>query len=884
MTQQQQWDKLAEVFDSARELSPQERESLLAAQQLDPQMRREVDELLAAHDAIEAIGEHSFPGTLDTARASALLDTVSADDSPMEMLSPGELVGRYRIERAIGQGGMGVIYLATDPRLNRSVAIKMLPAHLSVDSSARQRFEEEARAASLLDHAHVATVYEVSETAEGRLFIAMAYYEGDTLREMIKRGTFPVSDVVAITTQVAEGLAAAHAAGLVHRDIKPGNIIVTRQGVAKIVDFGIARIATDEMSNQGATAGTIAYMSPEQADGAPPHPGMDVWSFGVMLYEALTGVRPFRGDRDELVMRAIRNDDPERIDQFRGKAIPAGLIGIVQRCLQKIPADRYPDASGIVTDLRSFAHSSLEAGSAGQLAQSGQMQRATSHPVSRRRRYAVAALAIIATLGAAWGWVRSNQLQSRQTAAAMHSIAVLPFDNQLNPSDGDHFSAGLADELITALGGIPGLKVAARTSTFALYSSGIDARAIADRLGVATLLEGSVRRDATRLRISARLVQASDQAVLWSEAYDVPVRDVFAVQEQIARSIAEALNVRLASTTGDSSLTRRPTADMEAYYLYLRGRHVRTRDTRDRLEQALAYYRGAIERDPNFANAYSGVAETYVNLANFGYVTPTEAFGNAEIASARALELNPRLSDAYTSHAYVLASRREFAAAETGFRRALELNPNNPLGRHYYSLLLAMLDRTDEALDQNRRARELDPLFTPAVADYGIILSQRGELAAAGRELSSALALEPKFALTLFWLGAMRAAEGSISEATQLLEQSARAAPDYPGVLGDLAYTYAHAGRRHAADSIVSKLRLRATSERGRANLAFAYAALGNRDEAFELMRQLDWDVASVIGLRADPLLRPLRSDPRYAALAATIVRSTPPKNVEVQH
>jgi len=868
------WDELAKLFEGARELSPQERHSLLSAHSLDAEMRREVDELLLAHDAIEANGEVTFLASLDSARASILLDAAAVDDSENAQLSPGDSAGRYRIVRPIGRGGMGVIYLASDPRLNRSVALKMLPAHLSVDSKARSRFEEEARAASLLDHPHIATVYEVSETIDGQLFIAMAYYEGETLREKIERGTLPIAHVVTLAVQIADGLKAAHSAGLVHRDIKPGNIIVTQQGVTKILDFGIARIATDENAHASEAAGTIAYMSPEQISGAPPNPRMDVWSFGVVLYELLTGVRPFSGDRDALVIQAIRNDEPEPIEHLRGEDVPAGLIAIAQRCLRKNAAERYADAGGIVTDLRILSDYRIDPGSF-------DSARATSERSGvevkrsrwRFRRYLLAAVAALAVVSAVAVWIRNDQPATRRMIAVPHSIAVLPFENELNGSDDGHFSAGLADELITALGAMPGLKVAARTSTFALYASGLDVSAIAKRLGVATMLEGSVRRDTTRLRISARLVRARDNVVLWSEAYDVPMRDVFTVQEQIARSIADALNVRLTSSPLDSSLVGRPTADLEAYELYLRGRYVRMRDTESRLEQSLAYFRGAIEHDPGFANAYSGLAETYVNLVNFRFVTPSEGFGNANIAAERALELNPRLAEAHTSHAYVLASRLEFDRAEAGFRRALDLNPNFSLGHHYYSLLLAMLDRTDEALEHNRRARELDPLFPPAAADFGIILCQRGELTAAGTELSKALALEPKFVLTLYWLGAVRAAEGSYSEATLLLERSARASPNYPGVLGALAYVYARAGRPGAADSILTTMQAHATDDRGRANLAFAYGALGKPDAAFVLLRQLDWDVASVIELRADPLLRSLRSDPRYTRLVSDIVR-----------
>ena len=855
MTPRSRWDELEELFNAARELPPKERESLLSAHSLDTELRREIDDLLRAHDGLEIRGDDAFPASLDTGRASNLLELTPADDAQTSALPPGETVARYSIVRAIGRGGMGVIYLASDPRLNRSVALKLLPAHLSVDTNARRRFEEEARAASLLDHPNIATVYEVDETGDGQLFIAMAYYEGETLRDKLERGPLAITDVVTLAAQIADGLKAAHAAGLVHRDIKPGNVIVTPQGVAKIVDFGIARIATDDITHTSATAGTVAYMSPEQTHGAPPHPRMDVWSFGVMLYEMLTGARPFRGDRDEVVIFAIRNDEPESIEQLRARGVPAELIQIAQRCLRKNPAERYQDAGAIVTDLRKLHEPPVK------------------RSRWRLRRHVVAAIATLAVLSAGAAWFRNNQGSTRRSAAVIQSIAVLPFENQLNAPDNDHFSAGLADELITALGAIPGLKVAGRTSTFALYAKSMDVRAIADRLHVATILEGSVRRDAARLRISARLVQTSDNAVLWSEAFDVPMRDVFTVQEQIAHSIADALNVHLTSRVASSPLVARPTADLEAYDLYLRGRHVRTRPTRDRLEQALAYYRGAIERDPNFAAAYAGLAETYVNLANFGYVTTAEGFGNANIAAERALKLNPRLAEAYTSHGYVLASRRAFDSAEAEFRRALDLNPNFALGRHYYSLLLAMLGRTDEALEQNRRAREIDPLLAPAAAEYGIILCQRGELTAADTELSRVLALEPNFALTLYWLGAVRAAEGHNAEAEQLLEQAARASPDYPGVLGSLAYVYARAGRPHAADSIVAGLQERASDDRSRANLAFAYAALGRRDTAFALLRQSEWDVPSMIGLRADPLLRSLRSDPRYAMLVSDIVR-----------
>jgi serine/threonine-protein kinase len=873
MTARERWDGLVALFDAARELPPAERAALLDARPLDPELRRELDELLRAHDALAAGGENGFLESLDPVRASVLLDDETADPSHPSSLSPGDTVGRYRIVRPIGRGGMGVIHLASDPRLNRSIALKLLPAHLTVDGTARRRFEEEARAASLLDHPNIATVYEVDETADGRLFIAMAYYEGETLRDRIARGPLPLAEVVTLAAQVADGLAAAHAAGLVHRDVKPANVILTPQGVAKLVDFGIARLATDEITQDGATAGTIAYMSPEQTRGAPPNPRMDVWAFGVMLYEMLAGVRPFRGDRDALVIFAIRHDDPPPVERLRDDGAPPALLRIVERCLRKDPAERYPDAGAIAADLKVTSDAGRAPASIDPT--SDTVARAASAPARRpwATRSTIAAMAMLAVASAGAFWSARERLPRRAPATAQPSIVVLPFADHSSTPDDAHVSAGLADELTSALGGIPGLRVAGRTSTVALYSSGLTARAIADSLGVATVLEGSVQRDSARLRIAARLVQARDDAVLWSERYDVPMRDVFGVQERIARSIADALDVRLSPGARDAPLVGRPTADPAAHDSYLLGRWVRTGDTEKRLFIALAHFLEAVKRDPGYAEAYSAAAETYVNLANFGYVPAAEGFENADRAAQRALELNPRLADAHASEAYVLASRREFARAEREFRLALALNPNLALARHYYSLLLAMLGRTDEALEQNRLARQLDPLFTPAAVDYGIILCQRGDLSAAGDELARTLRRESKFGLTLYWLGAVRAAQGAYPEAERFLGQAASISPEYPGVRGALAYVYAHTGRTRAADSLVAVLRSRASDDRGRVNLAFASAALGEADASFALLRRVEWDVPSVIGLRADPLLRSLRGDPRYAGLVGDIAQ-----------
>jgi serine/threonine-protein kinase len=495
-----------------------------------------------------------------------------------------------------------------------------------------------------------------------------------------------------------------------------------------------------------------------------------------------------------------------------------------------------------------------------------------------RRRHVAGLLAALLFLVAAVLIITGQREQGLGATPGLsgdRSVAVLPFSNMSGDSANEHLSNGITSELSTALRSVEGLRVASLARTYALTRAGLAVREIADTLGVTTVLHGAVWRAGDRLRVTARLVSVDDDRVLWSETFDREVRDIFAIQSELVRATMGALHVRQ-SQEERARFGTRPTSDVEAYELYLRARYSWLLPSRERLEQAALYYQGAIERDPGFAMAYSGLAETYANLSNFGHLDPREAFARAGLAADRALALDPQLAEAHTAKGFVLASTQDFGAAEASFRRAIQLNPTYAWARHYYSLLLLMLGRTDEALDQNRHALAAEAHSLPANATRGIILLQRGDYPGAERDLQRTLALSPGFTLTQYYLGTVLAVEGRYQEAGSLLDRAAKGPPGsrgFTGVPGARAFVFQRTGRRPAADSLLRDLEAQASTgdERSRANLAFAHAALGRMDAAFALFNEMPWDVPSLIELRADPLLEPMRSDPRYPALLRRI-------------
>src|SRR5688572_21582388 len=850
---------LQRLFGEALSLPPHARAGFVTSEcGTDLELRKALTTLLSASDASDGYFEklaEQLVGPALTAIAG------SSRDDPADI---GQRVSHYEVlERVIG-GGMGIVYKARDLRLGRTVALKFLPPQLAADHGARARLLAEAQTASALDHSNIGVVYEVAESDEKRPFIAMAWYEGETLREKLRGGPLPVADAVRIAGDVASALAAAHAAGIIHMDVKPSNVLITPSGTVKLVDFGIAKLIGTGTTAEHVTRGTVAYMSPEQTQGGDVDRRTDLWSLGVLFYEMLTGERPFRGESDGVVVHAIRNDEPREIVALR-RDVPPALSRVVKRCLEKQPAHRFANAEEFSAALRAGMS---DAGGM----EWGFLERARTEGGFLWRRHkatviVAGALALLLVASGGWALVRNRgdvRKAAAITAAAdqLASVAVVPFANRDGDSADDHFSAGFTDEVIRAIGKLPALKVVGRASVSSLTRQGLSLRAIGDRFGVETVLGGSVRRAGGRLQVTAQLMSVANGAVLWSAEYDRPVVHVFAVQQEISDAVVRTLAPR--QSAGGRARAAPPTDDLQAYELYLKGRFAWEYRTQEKREEALIYYRRAIERDPEFAIAYSTTADAYVNMSNFGQMPSAEALALADVAAKRAIALDSSLADAHTSRGFVLASKGEFAASDSSFRRAIQLNPNYPWAHHYYSLLLMMLGRLDEAANYNRRALLLDPLSAPASATTGIILGQRGQYQQSRVELVRAVALSPDFLLSRYSLGAVEARNGNYAAALEALEPARSQAPGFSGVVAALAYTYRRIGRHAAAERLIKELRLAVKDERSRINYALGLAVVGEADSAFAMLEAARWDVWTLLELRANPLLEDFRRDPRY--------------------
>lgn len=743
------------------------------------------------------------------------------------MLKTGARLGPYEIQNCLGAGGMGEVYRARDTRLDRTVAIKVLPASLASDPQSRERFHREARAISLLDHPNVCALYDVGEH-EGASYLVMQHLEGETLRDQIERGPVPVDNALNCAIEIAAALTKAHSAGIVHRDLKPANVMITASG-AKLLDFGIAKLlqapapdfnealTADPRTEAGVVVGTLRYMSPEQARGVAVDARSDIFSLGVILYEMLTGRAPFDGPTTADVIVAILERQPPQLTSFR-KDLPSELEGVITKCTQKTAARRYISAEELSRELAAIK--------------------------------------------------RSITAQPQKT---MPSIAVLPFVNMSADPENEYFCDGIAEDLITALTKIEHVRVVARTTAFSFKGKTGDVREIGRTLGVTSVLEGSVRKAGNRLRVSAQLVNVADGYHVWSDRYDRQLEDVFAIQDEISLAIVNALKVKLLGGEREA-LAKRQTVNVEAYQLYLQGRHQWHKWSAEGFAKSMEYMNRAIEIDPEYALAYCGIADVYL-ASSTGYRRFVDILPHVKAALKRALELDPELDEGWILTAVAHMFEWSWDAAEKAVARAIELNARS--GHAYQVLALEKLyrGRPLEMLPPAKRSLELDPLAQ--LWNWGVVWAfiATGDYDKAAAQSNVLREIDPNFWLGHFQKGMIAAGLGALSEAVQNLEEALRlSGGDAPYAIGYLACLLALAGDRERAELLIAPLRTASVTQYVYP-LALAYASfgLGDLDQAFRWFNRCldDKDVFTRAHLRYDPVLAPLRLDPRMAELFA---------------
>ncbi|UCF05843.1 MAG: protein kinase [bacterium] len=740
----------------------------------------------------------------------------------------GKTISHYEILEKLGEGGMGVVYKARDTKLDRPVAIKFLPPHLSQNEEAKKRFVQEAKAASALDHPNICTIYEIDEIPEGQIFIVMAHYEGETLEDRVKEGGIDVEEACDVVEAIAGGLAEAHARGIIHRDIKSSNILITEGGRVKIIDFGLAKLAEQShLTRVGTTLGTVKYMSPEQARGDEIDHRTDIWSTGVLLYETITGRKPFRGNYDQAIIYSILNDEPPGIKILRPEA-PAAVEKIIQKTLAKYPEKRYQQIEDLAADLRSVREAARKKTAAG--------------------------------------------LPDREK----RSIAVLPFVDMSPQKDQEYFCDGLAEELINALAHIKPLRVVARTSAFSFKGGKYDVREIGEKLNVDTVLEGSIRKAGERLRITAQLVSAADGYHLWSEKYDRKLEDIFAIQDEISLAIVDKLKMELLGEEA-ARLVKRGTENLEAYDLYMRGRFFWEKRGLN-VKKAIEYFEQAIEKDPSYAEAYAGIADSYYILSFYGYLPSREAIPIARENALKALEINDTIAEAHSALGMIYQYHDwDGSAAERKFRRALELNPNYSPAHYWYAAMLSLTDRDEEMLRENERAIEVDPLSVQAHTMHGWCLLGRLKLDQAEEKLKRALELNPDFVLAHWLLGQTYCLMSKDDEAIAELRKAVELSSRNPWILSTLGFVYGKMGRTAEAREVLTELRERSDHEYVQSYyFAYVHAGLGELEEtltwlekAYEAHEQ--WLI--VIGAFGvmEPGFKTFQDDPRFQAFIRKI-------------
>lgn len=893
------WEKIKDIFQAALERPPVERERFLSdACRSDVQLLSEIRQLLNAFEEDE--------GFMEGAAIAEVAETIAGKK---ETLPGGKQIARYRIVEKIGAGGMGEVYLAKDIELERLAALKILPAEYSKNEDRLQRFIREAKAVSSLNHPNIITIYEIGSFERSR-FIATEFIKGETLRERQRREPLGLREILEIAAQAAAALNAAHSAGIIHRDVKPENIMLREDGFVKVLDFGLAKLTeTAEPDNDpdavtqkltlthaGMIIGTASYMSPEQMRGlALVDNRADIWSLGVCLYEMLAGFQPFKGETMSDTVAAVLKSEPPPLDE----SVPAELHRIVRKALQKNPDERYQTVKDLLLDLKNLKKELEVAEEIGR----------SYNSLSESRKFFAAADSGVRNSSKFDSTSSASGVSEAETSAAAHtfaaktgnrkfmlativilivailaggsyymiydpqpinSVAVLPFQNVGGDENLEYLSDGLSESLIDRLAQLPQLKVITRRSSFRYKNKDVELRDIARALGVRAIITGRVVQRGDDLTVRVEMVDALENKQLWGEQFNRKAENALAVQEEIAQSVLESLRLRL-SGVEEQKFAKRETTNPQAYELMLKGRFYRMKGGVENTKRAVEFFNQAIAADSNYALAYAELAVVYRNLLVGGVLNPNEFGPVAEEAARTAIRLDENLAEAHFALANLKTNAWEWNEAERSYKRAIELNPNLAHAHFWYSRFLSCTKQYDASIVAIKRARELDPLAPDLNANVGFAYAFARRYDEAIAELKKALELDPNYSGTYTHLGYSYAAKGLYREAIAAYEQSIRLGDSTPSNKIYLATAYAKAGETEKALAIRKEL------ESGKeyvspGEIAVLYGALNDKEAAFaSLEKAYNEHDLQLQFLNADVAFDSLRDDPRFKALVRRV-------------